>query len=231
MLAKNDTDLPISHVTGKPLTMPLSNRSLEDIRAELARERQEHHGLSWHIVRCLGKSDVYVINWLEKLKIETYYPKVRELRPVPKKALSHRQRESGVTIIKPQIVPFFPRYIFVHFDMGKDGWRKIFDFVGVGGMAGYGELPIWVPESFLDRIRLREVGGAVPGKTPVKLIFEVGDEVMVSDGPFASFPGIVESILEKSIQDVDSETRIKVAVNLFGRQVPVDLEISQIEKT
>lgn len=229
MLAKLD-EAPINRVTGRPLAAPLCNRSWKDIEQELIRERHEHHGLSWHIVRCIGKSDLYVIDWLQKLELESYYPKVREMRPIPKKQLSHRQREAGMSIMKPQIVPFFPRYVFVQFDMGKDGWRDIFKFVGVAGMVCHGQLPVWVPAGFLDRIRLREVGGAVPGKTPVNLIFKVGDQVRVQDGPFASFPGVVEEIMEKTLEDVDSETRIKVAVNIFGRPTPVDLELNQVEK-
>lgn len=231
MLANND-DLPISEITGKRLAKPLCNRPWSEIKAELEMEQRQRCGigLSWHIVHCVGKQDGYVLDWLKKLHFESYYPGVREMRPVPRKQLSHSQRNSGVTIMRPRIVPFFPRYIFVRFDMGRHGWREIFRFVGVAGMVCEGELPVWVPDGLIESIRGREVDGAVPGKTPAKLLFAVGDEVRVSEGPFASFPGVVEEIPDKPIEEVDSEVRIKVLVNIFGRPTPVSLEINQVEK-
>lgn len=185
----------------------------------------------WHVVHCVGKTDKYVIDWLtEKFNFEVYYPAVREMRPVPHKKLSAKQRKSNIEILRPAVVPFFPRYVFVRFDMDRDNWREIFKFVGVGGMVCEGYLPVWVSDALIESIKKREVDGAVPGKTLARVIFSVGDHVRVTDGPFASFPGIVEKGLDVSIEELDTDTRIKVAVNLFGRPTPVDLELSQIEK-
>lgn len=188
--------------------------------------------MRWHVVHCIGRTDNAVLEWLhDRFEFETYYPAVREMRPVPRKKLSARQRGSGVVIMRPQVVPFFPRYVFVRFDMAKDNWREIFRFVGVGGMVCEGNLPVWVSDNLIAAIRKREVDGAVPGKTLARVIFEIGDEVRITDGPFASFPGIVETVLDVAIEDLDVDTRIRVAVNIFGRPTPVDLELSQIEKT
>ncbi len=233
MLAPNeDEKMPCNPITGQPLSKPLCSRPWREVRAELAieQQRREGLGLTWHIVHTVGKQDQYVLDWLKKLKFDTYYPGVREMRPVPKKQLSHSQRQSGVLIMRPRVVPFFPRYMFVRFDMGVHGWREIFKFAGVAGMVCEGDLPVWVPDSLIDSIKMREVDGAVPGKTPAKMIFKIGDEVHVVQGPFASFPGVVEEIPDKAIEDVDSEDRIKVLVNIFGRPTPVSLEINQVEK-
>lgn len=188
--------------------------------------------MRWHVVHCVGKTDRYVIEWLtEKFKFEIYYPVVQEMRPVPRNKLSAKQRQSDIEIMRPQRVPFFPRYVFVRFDMGKDNWREIFKFVGVGGMVCEGHLPVWVSDALITSIRAREVDGAVPGKTLARVIFAVGDEVVVQDGPFASFPGIVERGIDVSIEELDVDTRIRVAVNIFGRPTPVDLDLSQVKKT
>lgn len=241
MLAKDENEqerpermgpLPMSRITGKLLERPLCNSTWDQVRCEVAVEksRRQGLGLAWHIVHCVGKQDQYVLDWLSKLNFDSYYPGVREMRPVPKKQLSHNQRQSGVVIMRPRIVPFFPRYMFVRFDMGVHGWREIFKFAGVAGMVCEGDLPVWVPDALIDSIRMREVDGAVPGKTPAKMIFAIGDEVQVINGPFASFPGVVEEIPDKPIEEIDSEARIKVLVNIFGRPTPVSLEINQVEK-
>lgn len=193
--------------------------------------RTDDGPLRWHVVHCVGRTDTAVLEWLnDRFKFETYYPAVREMRPLPRKKLSARQRQSGVAIMRPQIVPFFPRYIFVRFNMGTPEWREMFKFAGVGGMVCDGNLPVWVSDNLIAAIKQREVDGAVPGKTLARVIFAIGDKVKVTDGPFASFPGIVEKGLNVSIEELDVDTRIKVAVNIFGRPTPVDLELTQVEK-
>lgn len=223
-------ETPINRVTGRPLAKPRSTRSWEAIEAEIAAQRGARCSFAWYIVHCVGTTDVRAIDLLDHLKFTHYYPHVREMRPVPRKRLSHKQRASGIAVMRPQIVPFFPRYIFVRFDMGKDGWREMFKCAGIGGLVCEGELPVWVPDAFIEAIAMREVDGAVPGKTPARLIFEVKEIVRVSHGPFAGHNGIVERIPDKAIENIDPDDRIRVAVSVFGRATPVDLEISQIEK-
>lgn len=185
----------------------------------------------WHIVHCVGRSDEAIIDWLdEKFKFKTYYPSVREMRPVARKHLSRKQRSCGLTIMRPTVVPMFPRYVFVKFDMGTNDWRDVFRFAGATGMVCHGDLPVFVPDTLIDSIKSREVDGAVPGKTSARVVFAIGQHVTVIDGPFASFPGIVEKGLDIPIEELDADTRIKVAVNIFGRPTPVDLEITQVQK-
>lgn len=186
--------------------------------------------LPWHIVRRVGSNDQHALDWLKRMHLETYYPMVREMRPVPRKKLSQKQRQSGGSILRPTLMPFFPSYIFVRMKLAGMDWRSLKDIAGIGGLACEGGLPIEIPEALIDAIRVREIGGAVPGKTPAKLIFKLGQVVRVTEGPFASFEGLVEKLPDVDIQDIDSETRIRVALELFGRATTVDLPVASIEK-
>jgi transcription termination/antitermination protein NusG len=194
---------------------------------------ETHHGNAWHIVRSVGRRDDQVLGWLKRMGVETYYPMVVEMRPVPRRRLSMSQRmasDRGVVVCKPQEGPLFPRYIFAKFDMGKSGWREAFKFAGVGGMVCEGDLPVWVPDALITSIRSRENNGLVSGSETLRSVLKVGDRVLITNGPFASFDGIVDDALDKSIEKVDPEDRITVAVNLFGRSTPVELTRWQIEK-
>lgn len=117
---------------------------------------------------------------------------------------------------------FFPGYVLVKMTLNDQIYHLIKDTPKVTGFLGSGNKPMPVPQKEIDRIRgVMEEGETRTGPT---IIYEVGENVRVIDGPFASFSGIVE--------DVDEEnTRLKVAVSIFGRATPVELEYSQVEKT
>lgn len=117
---------------------------------------------------------------------------------------------------------FFPGYVLVNMVLNDDTYHLIKDTPKVTGFLGSGKKPMPVPQKEVDRIRgVMEDGEARPRPT---ITFEIGENVRVTDGPFASFSGIVE--------DVDEEaTRLKVAVSIFGRATPVELEFTQVEKT
>lgn len=182
-----------------------------------------------YVACVIGKSDQYALDWLERMKIASYYPKITQLRKVPYRQLSRAQRASGIEILKPTQMPMFPRYVFVNL-RGGDDWGEISHFAGIGGMWCEGGVPVRVRDADLQKIKKYECSGAVPGSESVRVLFGIGDEVRVIDGPFASFPGIVEKGLDMAIEDLDPRERIKVAVNIFGRETPVELEVWQIEK-
>lgn len=185
---------------------------------------------SWYVVRAVGKSDQQALDWLKRLEIETYYPQVMQMRKMPRRLLSMAQRRSGTEILKPQIGPLFPRYIFARFGMARESWRDVFRTAGVGGMLCQGDLPVRMSNDLIGAIKSRESNGAVPASETVRALFRIGEKVQVTDGPFASFPGIVEKGIDCAIGDLDPDTRIKVAVNIFGRATPVDLEVWQVAK-
>jgi Transcription termination factor nusG len=88
----------------------------------------------WHVVRAIGRSDEAVSRLLVNVGFTVYCPRILELRPLAKRQLSAAQRRAGIAICRPQLVPLFPRYLFVRFDMGRAGWREVFSIAGVGGL-------------------------------------------------------------------------------------------------
>jgi transcriptional antiterminator NusG len=119
---------------------------------------------------------------------------------------------------------FFPGYVLVKMELTDDAYHLVKDTPKVTGFLGAagGTKPLPVSEREVQNIIGAVEEGVERPKPTIR--FDIGETVKVIDGPFASFDGQVESVDEDA-------ARLRVAVSIFGRPTPVDLEYSQVEKT
>ena len=117
---------------------------------------------------------------------------------------------------------FFPGYVLVKMELTDEAYHLIKNTPKVTGFLGQGNKPMPVSEKEVQRI----VGAIEEGVERPKptIRFDIGEKIRVTDGPFASFDGVVESVDEE-------RARLRVSVSIFGRATPVDLEYTQVEKT
>ena len=116
---------------------------------------------------------------------------------------------------------FFPGYILVEMEMSDAAWHVVKNTPKVTGFVGTGRKPTPLSQDEVDKI-LEQVVTAKEKPKP-KYVFEKAEPVRITDGPFNNFTGVVDDV------NLDRNT-LKVMVTIFGRQTPVELDFSQVQK-
>jgi len=201
-----------------------------NVLLDLAAKHLQQAGPRWHVVHVAGgRRDAYAIEWLNQRKFEPYYPQIRVLRAVALRDVTPSQRHSRAKRLRREVLqPLFPRYVFVRFDPAQPGWYDILRVSGVRGIECEGNRPVPIADQLINDLRAAEVRGAIPGDLPAAEVFKIGQTVRIVAGPLSGVRGAVEKIATSTIEGLDVLTRITVAIEIFGRMTPAELDAAHI---
>ena len=175
-----------------------------------------------------------MINWYIVQTFSGFEQKIAETlkEMIQKKKLDDKISEVLVPIHEVTVVKkgkrvqkkkkYFPSYILVKMEMNKELYHMIKNIQKVTGFLGTTETPVPVSDKEIDKILGNIKEGSLSPEP--SLSFEVGEQVKVCEGPFASFSGLVEEVDEDKL-------KLKVSVSIFGRPTPIELEYNQVEKS
>jgi len=177
----------------------------------------------WFVIHTLSGQEQKVKESIEKrLKAEEMQDYVNEVLVPMEKVVEVRNQKKTVSTRK-----LWPGYVFIDMALLDEDrriiekpWYFIKETQGVIGFVG-GEPPVPTPAEEVDQIKAR-ISASEEMERP-KVSFDVGETVKINNGPFLNFSGVIE--------EVDPERgKLKVTVNIFGRNTPVELEYWQVEK-
>ena len=174
--------------------------------------------MRWYVVHAYSGFENQVVRSLkERIKLYHMEDKFGEVLVPTEEVVEMRAGQKRKSERK-----FFPGYVLVHMEMDDNTWHLVKDVPKVMGfIGGTSNRPAPITDKEADKI-LQRVQEGVEKPRP-KVLFEPGEVVRVTEGPFADFNGVVEEVnYEKS--------RLRVAVLIFGRSTPVELEFGQVEK-
>ena len=162
------------------------------------------HDERWYAVHTLPFAETRAEAQLVNQRVRTFLPKRQ-------KTVRHGRKLSTIT------APFFPRYLFVILDLERQRWRSVNGTFGVSSLVMGGDRPIPVPHGVVESmLEVADVDGLLQLRSDLK----VGAAVRVTSGPFTEQLGILDRL--------DDSCRIRVLLEILGRQVPVCLSRSQV---
>jgi transcriptional antiterminator NusG len=172
---------------------------------------------NWYIVQSHSSFENKVAQLIKEEAVKAKISEKIEEIVVPTHDITEVKRGKRVQRKKK----YFPGYVLIKSEMDNNIYHMIKNIKKVSGFLGSRGTPVPVSDKEIDKILGQIKDGVAQPKSSIE--YSVGEKVQVIDGPFASFVGIVE--------DIDEEkSRLKVAVSIFGRPTPVDLEYNQVEK-
>ncbi|MEZ5789022.1 MAG: transcription termination/antitermination protein NusG [Xanthobacteraceae bacterium] len=171
----------------------------------------------WYIVHAYSNFENKVAESIREQAKQRHLEHLFDQILVPKEKVTEVRRGRKVDAERK----FFPGYVLVKMELTDEAYHLIKNTPKVTGFLGTDNKPMPISEAEANRI-LHQVQEGIERPKPT-MSFEIGEQVRVSDGPFASFNGVVEEV-------DDARSRLKVAVSIFGRATPVELEFAQVEK-
>tara|TARA_B100002003_G_scaffold41514_1_gene37045 strand:- start:102 stop:632 length:531 start_codon:yes stop_codon:yes gene_type:complete len=171
----------------------------------------------WYVIHVFSSFERKVADSIEEQARQSHLSDEIEKVLVPMEEVVEMRRGEKVNAERK----FFPGYVLVNMDMSDESWHLVMNTPKVTGFLGSRGRPTPITEAEANRI-IHQVEEGIERPKP-SVTFDVGEQVRVSDGPFASFNGLVENVDE-------DKARLKVSVLIFGRSTPVELEYSQVEK-
>ena len=173
---------------------------------------------NWYIVQSHSNFENKVAKLIkEEAKKSNISEKIEEI-VVPTHDVTEVRRGKRVQRKKK----YFPSYVLVKMEMNKELYHMIKNIQKVTGFLGTTGKPVPVSDKEINKIlgNIKE-GSLVPVPS---ISFDIGEQVKVCEGPFASFTGLVEEVDEE-------KSRLKVSVSIFGRPTPIELDYNQVEKS
>jgi transcription termination/antitermination protein NusG len=171
----------------------------------------------WYIVHTYSNFEKKVMESLKEQAVQKHLEEYFEQVIVPTEEVVEIRRGRRIKSERR----FFPGYVLAKVDLTDEVFHLIKNTPKVTGFLGSGSKPVPISDIEANRILNQVAEGVERPKASIR--FEVGEQVRVADGPFASFNGQVEEVDEE-------RARLKVAVSIFGRPTPVELEYGQVEK-
>ena len=174
--------------------------------------------INWYIVQTFSGFEQKVAESIKDIRKKKSLDNEIEDVLVPMHEVTQVKRGKRVQRKKK----YFPSYILVRMELSKELYHMIKNINKVTGFLGSAGSPVPVPEKEINRIMGSIKEGSLAPEP--KVSFDIGEQVKVCEGPFASFTGLVEEVDEE-------KSRLKVSVSIFGRPTPIELEYNQVEKS